>query len=99
MVVGVGYGEAAFIQPGDPGIQMWTQRFVTEATKLHAILRAPTSPGANPAPGVYQIVFEPGMVLSVDAEGVTFMTFDSMGAAAYLATGRFGSNPEYLVRP
>ena len=101
-------GEGNWVEEGrtrDIGIEA----FVASAGTVYAILKAPPPfiPSTDLA-GKYQIVFEPGMVLSVDDQGVTYFIFGTdqpgprPGAATLIATlirtGRLGPNPEYLFR-
>ena len=76
-------------------------QFLGRATKFYAVLNAPTFPGTTDVPpGRYQVIFEPGMAISVDDHGVTYLSVfcGAGGAAAYIASGRFGPNPDYIVR-
>ena len=100
-VIGSGTCEGAFVQKNDPTITTGISNFLDKAGKRYAVLKAPTFPGSNPPPGDYQVVFEPGMVLSVDTQGITYLSFGcpAQGAKALIDSGRFGANPEYLVKP
>lgn len=100
-VIGVGGGEGNFRSPEDPSIAIATEEFVARAMEIHAVLQAPTFSREPDIPGRYQIIFEPGMVLSVDDEGVTYLSFHAghASAATLIATDRFGADPEYLVGP
>ena len=101
MVIGVGQSEGSWLKSDDPGIAVATQNFVARAGKLYAVLTASTFPNEPDIPGRYQVIFEPGMTLSIDDQGVTYLSFVSGpgGAAGLVASGRFGSNPVYLLRP
>jgi hypothetical protein len=100
MVIGVGDCQGSFLKPGDPAIATATQQFLSRATRVYAVLRAAPFPGDSSVPGKYQVVFDPGMALSVDDQGVTYFTVGcSQSSAALIASGRFGANPDYLVKP
>ena len=106
LVMGIGSGncEGTFLKPGDPVIATTTQNFVNRATRLHSVVKAPPFParaGVTNVPGRYQVVFEPGIALSVDDQGITYFILGCGGesAAALVASGRFGATPEYLVPP
>ena len=98
MVVGVGYGESAFYEAKSQGLTTFIAKFAADATKLYAVLEAPTFPTGN-VPGKYQILYEPGMTLSVDDQGLTYLSFDGLAPDALIKSGRFGPDPKYIVKP
>lgn len=101
MVVHFGACEGSFFKPGDPAITTGAQGFVDRATKLYAVVKARPFDADTSVPGKYQVVFEPGVSISVADEGITSFSFNCGGgnAAEYIASGRYGTNPEYLVKP
>lgn len=92
---------SAFLQPGDPSIASVIQTFLDRATGLYAVVTSPTFRSERAIPGTYQVVFEPGVAISVDEQGITYLIFGcgQASGAALVATHRFGANPVYLVKP
>ncbi len=97
-IVGIGSCEGSWSRPGET--EIGTRNFVDRATRVYAVLKAPTSANQPEIPGKYQVIFEPGMVLSIDDQGITYLSFFCGGTPAQVITsGRFGANPEYLLKP
>ncbi|MBE0611449.1 MAG: hypothetical protein IH609_18860 [Dehalococcoidia bacterium] len=99
MVVGLGAGELGYLQPGSPGIAPAIDDLVGRATKLYAVLEEPTFPNQSNVPGKYQIIFEPGVAFAVGDRGITFLSFDGLAPEALIASGRYGFDVQYLVKP
>lgn len=90
-----------FFQAGDPALKATIQAFLTRATGLHSVLKAPPFRGEPDIPGAYVLIFDSGVALSVDETGVTFLIFgcEQTTAAALIATHRFGGNPHVVFGP
>lgn len=103
MVMGIGSGqcEGSHLSANDPAIATAIAFFLSRATTFYAVVKGPAFPGETIDPSKYQIVFEPGLALSVDDQGITRFSVacGPKTAAEFVASGRYGPNPEYLVKP